>query len=169
MAEEFPDFELIPAEADELSPDEELANLTNPDDVADLDTVDDTMPIGTNWLLDTDTGWFGGAPLVVTGVDSVVQVAQVALRTPRGQHVIFDDEFGMDHPEALIGHVDEAERRALYMRDISETLLACHDRITGVGGFDFLHDEDDEIAFVNLTIEIDGEEETRLEGVPLSA
>lgn len=161
-SEEFPAFELIPAEPAAATPDEELAELD-----IEVDDSADPAPIGYSWQLDFDTGQFARTPLIVRGEDAVVMVAQVALRTRRGMHPIFDDDFGMEDPDSMLGFVDEAERRATYVRDTTETLLACHERITDVSDFTFLRDADDEIAYVDLTIEIDGDDEIRLEGVPL--
>lgn len=164
---EFPDFELIPADTEVLSPDDELDDLVDP--AAFLDLVeDDTVPIGTSWYRDYDNGVLSGAPQRVVGTQSVVQIAQVALRTPRGVYPIFDDEFGMDHPDAMIGQVDDPEIRAHYERDVQETLLACHDRITAVGNITFNHDPDSEIGYLTVEVEIDREETVVIEGVPLN-
>lgn len=163
--EEFPALELLPADTDVFSLDEELAELADPEDVPDFDVEEETLPVGRTWFIDLETGTGGPSPAVLRGNDAVVMLAQIALRTRRGEHVIFDDEFGMDDPEGMLGFADEAERRALYERDVSETLLACHDRITNVSDFLFIRDPDEEEIYVDLSIEIDGDEEVRLEGV----
>lgn len=167
MAEEFPDFELVPPDPENLSADDELADLTDPSAFPE-NVVDDTVPIGTSWYRDYDNDVMPGAPQIVRGTDSVVQVAQVALRTPRGRFPIFDDEFGMDVPEAMIGRVDDPEIRSHYIRDVQETLLACHDRITGIGEVTFEHDDDSEIGYLSVEIEIDRDETVTIEGVPLN-
>jgi hypothetical protein len=158
---DFTDFELIPAGADALLDEEDIPATTALED----------PPIGRSWLIDFDEtsptyGQFTGDP--AHGNDAVVMVAQVAMRSRRGWHPVFDDEFGLDDPEIMLGEpIDDTEKRAFHARDISETLLACHDRITSVGDFLFLTDADDEIVYVDLTIEIDGDDEVRLEGLPL--
>lgn len=168
---DFGAFELIPAGADELTPDEELAGLVDPDAIpfAEVDTADETSPIGKTWLFDFDNNTFGTTAQPVDGITSVIMVAQVALRTQRLQHEILPDDFGMDDPDALIGKMDDPELRAYFMRDVEDTLIAAHDRITGVGDFLFLRDPDDEISYMDATVEIDGEINVRLEGIPLGA
>lgn len=166
MAEsDFPTFILIPAEEDEFTPDEELAEVFDPDDIPEREEEQDSLPIGRNLLFNPDTGQFTNT--WTTGDNAVVQIAQIALRVKRGEHIMFDDDFGMTDPDALIGYTDDVERRAAYQRDVTETLLACHERITAVGNFLFLIDPTSEVAEVDLSIEIDGDSEIRLEGVPL--
>lgn len=167
----FPNFELVPADGADLSPDEELAALGDPGEF--LDTTDDVdesvLPLGRTWARNwDDPASLSGTPVVVSGVQSVIAIADLALRVRRGQHPVLDEDFGMDRPEALIGRTDDAELRAIYLRDVEETLLACHDRITAISNVLFLHDADDEIGYVDVTIEIDGEQEVTLAGVPLA-
>ncbi len=161
----FPTFELIPAEDDEFTPDDELAEFLDPDDIPEREEEQVTLPIGRNLVFDPNTGQL--TDTWVTGDLSVVQIAQIALRVKRGIHGMFDNDFGMTDPDALIGYTDDIERRAAYQRDVSETLLSSHERITAVGDFLFLTDPLSEIAEVDLSIEIDGDNEIRLEGVPL--
>lgn len=166
MAEsDFPTFTLIPAEADDFTPDDELAEVFDPDDIPEREEEQDGLPIGRNLVFNAVTGQFTST--WATGDNAVVQVAQIALRVKRGEHTMFDDEFGMTDPDSLVGWPDDIERRSAHQRDVSETLLACHERITAVGDFLFLHDPTTEEAEVDLSIEIDGESEIRLEGVPL--
>lgn len=162
---DFPNFELIPAEADEFTPDEELAEVFDPDEVPEREEEADALPIGRNLIFDPDTGQF--TDTWATGDAAVVQVLQIALRVQRGVHVMFDDDFGMTEPDALIGYPDDIERRSAYQRDIQETCLAAHERVTAVGNFLFLSDPISEEAEVDLSIEIDGSDEVRLEGIPL--
>jgi hypothetical protein len=164
----FDEFELIPAEADDFTPDEELADLVAPDDVEDVESGEEAIPLGRTWQMNYDTGTMGARPLPIGGYQSVVMIAQLALRTKRGLHEIFDDDFGLDRPDVQLGQVDTAEYRALMQRDVVETLLTCHERITRVGDFLFTYNPDDEVMYVDLSIEIDGEEDIRLEGVPLA-
>lgn len=167
MAEEFPDFELVPSEAEDLSPDDELADLVDPGVIPDV-ADDETMPIGRSWWRDYSTELTGFSQLT-EGVQSVVMVASVALRTQRGTSIIFDDDFGMSHPESMIGQVDDPEIRSHYIRDVTETLLSCHDRITAVSNINFDYDNDEEVGYLSVDIEIDGEETATLDEVPLNA
>jgi Protein of unknown function (DUF2634) len=168
-ADAFPEFQLLPASADVLTADEELAAIQDPEaqPLPVSSEQDDTLPIGRSRWFDFATGRSGGSPRWARDAEAVIMVAQAALRTKRGEHSMLPDDFGMDEPDALIGHTYDAERVAAYEEDIEETLLACHDRITGVGNFMFLRDLDEEIAYVDLDIVIDGDNTIRLEGVPL--
>lgn len=164
----YPDFELLPAGEEDFTPDEELATLVDPDDLQDAVTPEeDALPLGRSWLWDFDAGRMGSRPQSVRGVMSVVMVAQMALRIRRGFHYWIPGDLGMDDPDVLVGQVEDAELIATYQQDIRDTLMTCHDRITDVGGFVFTHNADEEVAYVDLNIEIDGDESVRLEGVPL--
>lgn len=170
--DDFPDFELIPVGGEPTDIDEELADLIDPDDVADVERNQnaDELPIGRSPLVNWDTqrGMAGRNPLWVRDLQPVVLVAQVAIRYKRGTKRLFDREFGMNNPDAMIGFNDDPERRAEYEKDVIETLLACHDRITAVGNFVYTRDPTDELLYVDLEIEIDGEEEVLLERIPAS-
>lgn len=158
----FPDLELIPADED-LSVDEELAGLVDPDDL-DLAFVEDdeAQPFGKSIWLDVDNDP-ARPPLVVHGVDSFIVWATVALRTQMGAWPIFPDDFGMEDPRRLIGYPDDVERRAEYMRDVRETLMQ-YDRVTNVGGFVWrLLDDTGEVGGYDVTVELDGDEEINLE------
>jgi hypothetical protein len=164
----YPDFELLPAGEEDFTPDEELASLTDPDSLPEsIDTDTETLPLGRSWLWDFDARRMGARPQPVHGVMAVVMVAQVALRVRRGYHYWIPGDLGMDDPDVLIGQVEDSELIATYQQDMREALLSCHDRITDVTDFVFTHDDDEEVAYVDLTIEIDGDEDVRLEGVPL--
>lgn len=167
MADEFPDFELIPAGAEDLTADEELADLVDPT-AAPEQLEDDSVPIGRTWFRDYDNEIYSGSPQVVTGTQAVAQIAQVALRTQRGSSIIFDEDFGMDHPESMIGQVDDPEIRAHYIRDVEETLLSCHDHITAVSNVVFRHDEDEEVGYLDVEAEVNGDETILLEGIALN-
>lgn len=166
--EDFPTFELIPGGTDDFPPDEELASFEDPDAIPSLDAEPDVLPTGYTWQLNPETGQFARTPLRVEGTDAVVAVAQVAVRTARYRHPsLFPDDFGRENMYAGIGRVDDAESRAERERDLRETLLACHERITAVTNFLFFKDPDEEIAVTECDIEIDGDTVVRLEGVPV--
>lgn len=165
---EFPTFELIPADTTELALDDELANLVDPLDIPEAELDDfEIGPLGRTWFWDLDDPTAHGQSVPVSGIQSVAMIAQVALHVPRGQYVIFPPDFGMEDPEALIGYPNDTERRASYIADIRETLMACHERISSVENIEFLYGDDEEVAYLNLTLEIDGEVDLRLEGLPL--
>jgi hypothetical protein len=161
-ADTFPDFELIPADTEDLSVDDELAGLVDPDDL-DLAFVEDdeAKPFGKSVWLDVDNDP-SRPPVVVYDVDSFIVWATIALKTEMGRWPIFPDDFGMEDPARLIGHADDVELRAEYMRDVRDTLMQ-HDRVTNVGGFVWhLLDDSDEVGGYDVTVELDGDKEVVL-------
>jgi hypothetical protein len=154
------DLEFLPDEADELSPEDEMAALEalgDPDDLPlpPADEDEDTLPFGRTVFMDFDTKtvypdrW-------VRGADSVVQVLQMALHSTRGEHLVFPDWFGRTAPDELLGYVDETERRALYAADIKETLIAAHERVTDVTDITWTVDSNGTAIDFEATVEIDG-------------
>lgn len=153
--DDFPDFELIPDLALNLSPDQEAALYVDPDDLPmDVDEVA-REPLGRTVWMDWGSGrlyqdrW-------VSGPDAVVMVAQVALNVVRGANPLFPDWFGRS-PDALIGQVDSSERRLLHQTDIRDTLLSCHERVTDVSGFRWATDPTGSVIDFEADVEIDGE------------
>lgn len=160
---DFPDFELVPDEALNLTPDEEAALYIDPEDAAAV-APDDTLPLGRTIYIDwdgrevRDTQW-------VAGVDAVVQVLQCALNTIRGTSLILPDWFGRSG-EYLLGQVDGVEPRSLHETDIRDTLLAAHDRVTDVSNFRWIEDADapGEAIDFQADVEIDGQVTTLVGG-----
>lgn len=162
----WPDFELVPAD-DDLTPDEELALLSDPDDfVLAPDQEDQPLPFGKSIWIDLDDRP-GHPPTVVHGIDSFVVWATVALKTKMGTWEIFPDDFGMEDPDRLVGHPDDTERRAEYMRDVRQTLRQ-YDRVTNVGNFQWELDDTGEVVEVSIEVELDGDELVLLE-VPVGS
>lgn len=155
---DFTDFELLPDDAAQLTPTEELAFLVDPDDLPLVPTDDEEgLPFGRTVWMDFDSGvlvedrW-------VDGANSVVMIAQMALRTIRGSSPYLPDWFGRNGPDPHLGHVDNAELRAIHQADIHETLMTCHDRITDVDNFRWTYDVHDTIIEFAADVEIDGED-----------
>lgn len=174
MAEpDFPDLDLLPPDADDFTFNDEADEVEGFDQLADLEDGDEVLPVGRSWawIVDDQTGnlTMGRRPTEVEGNMAVIQVAQIALRTRRGASPLFPEYFGMDNPDRLFGHIpDDAERRAVYIRDAKECLMTCHERITDVDDFIFLEDPTDaQRLYVDIEIEIDGEEQVTLETVPV--
>lgn len=169
---EFPTFELIPP-GEDTDPDEELAAFAELDDVSPVEEEDEAQPFGRSWLFDFDTGRMASSPQPVQGLDALVMWCQLALRTMRMAHPIFGDEYGMTEPDRLLGWIDDAERRALYVADARATLLG-HDRVTDVRDFQFSISSDERVMYMSCTVEVDGDAEEleahtiRLEEVPLA-
>jgi len=156
----FEDLEFLPDEADELSPEDEAAAFSDPDDIPLPPTTeedDETLPFGRTVFMDFENKiiypdrW-------ITGADAVVQILQMALHSTRGAHLVFPDWFGRTAPDELLGYVDETERRALYAADIKETLIAAHERVTDVTDIVWTVDESGTAIDFEATVEIDGAE-----------
>jgi hypothetical protein len=166
---EIPDtFQLIPAEAEEIDPDEQIEALGDPDAIATSPVEQE--PLGMSWAFNPDTGLvqtYGIQPVAVTGVDALKVWCAVALATSRLTHPIFSDDFGMDEPDHLVGYAFDAERNADYIRDVRSCLLV-HDRISDVRNFRFRHDPDDEYVEMDADIVLDDEDLITLEGVRLA-
>lgn len=167
--EPWPEFELVPDDGEDLTVDEELEQFVDPDVLPEVEEnlEANAEPIGRGLLFDNGTGIFGANALWTHGITSVVQIAAIALRTKRGEHLIFSDQFGMDEPEALIGYMDDAHRVAIYERDVTDTLLSCHERITNITNFEYVNEANQDTAYVNVTIEIDGDDQAIIEQIPL--
>src|SRR3954468_15463013 len=104
MAEtDFTDFELIPDEALNLTPEEQADAYEYPDGLA-ADDEEQTLPFGRTGYMDWSTGRMTG--IWVSGVASVVQVCQGALNTVRGTSPILPDWFGLSGPSPVLGNVD---------------------------------------------------------------
>lgn len=93
---------------------------------------------GMTWDLDFVNGRMrrqGQEPAKVRGIASSFVWAEMALRTARYAHSAFSDDFGMEHPENILGHVDVGERVGDYEQRMREALIV-HDRYVDVVEFD---------------------------------
>jgi hypothetical protein len=166
---EIPDtFDLIPAEAEDFEPDEEIEQIADPDAVEA--TTEAPSPMGMTWQIDPDTGLldlYGSAPVAVNGVDAVRVWAATALSIKRFAHPIFSDNYGMDDPTAPLGRQFDAERNADYIRDVRQTLLV-HDRITDVHNFVFRYDPDDTFVEMDADMILDDEDTLSIESQRLA-
>lgn len=160
---DFDDFELVPDAALNLTPEEEADAYEYPE--ALVAEEDEALPFGRTVYMDWEAERMTG--IWVSGVDAVVQVAQVALNTVRGTSPILPDWFGLSAPSPMLGNVDTNERRVLHQTDIRDTLLSCHDRITDMARFKWTRDRDDGFADYEAEIEIDGEVTTLVGGTIL--
>lgn len=163
------DFELLPSDSGVLTPDEEIAALVFPNDL--MPPAPDTpQSWGSTWLFDFQDATlvrYGGSPVRVTGLDAAVMCCHTALRIKRFESPLFSDDAGMEEPDRLIGHSDIQERKAQYMRDVHDTLLAAHERVSDVTNFRFDWDTDDTVAYMDADVLFDNGEIRRLEGVAL--
>lgn len=155
---DFPDFQLIPDEALNLSPDDEAATFEDPDDAVPEPAESERAPFGRSVYIDWDAG-VSYSSQWVSGPDAVVQVLQCALNTVRGTSLLLPDWFGRSG-EHLAGRTDSADRRALHEADIRDTLLSAHERVTDVPAFRWQRDASEEWIFFEADVEIDGEVRT---------
>jgi hypothetical protein len=159
----FSDFELIPDDALNLTPEEEASAYVDPD--AFVPAVDEEagIPFGRTIWMDWDRSQLR-EDFWVAGVDSVVQVCQLALNVVRGTSLILPDWFGRSNPKDLEGEVDSTELRVLHATDIRDTLLGCHDRVTDVRDFRWTYDPSETVIGFEADVEIDGEVATLVGG-----
>lgn len=162
---DFADFQLIPDAAPTLTPEQEAALYADPDAIQlpVADDQDDASPVGRSMWIDWDGGAARGDRWV-DGVDAVVQVARCALAVTRGYNPLFPEWFGRSSVDAILGAVDDVERRAVHQADVRDTLLSCHERITGVTGFEWIYDESSTGIDLYADVEIDGQVTVRIGG-----
>jgi hypothetical protein len=161
-------FELLPAD-DEVTVDERLeaalAGVT-PDEADDVDTA-----FGRGWAFDYASGEFvphGLAPARVTGLTQLQAWIEKAVRTARGAHPIYSDDFGVDDaalyaPYGYTFSAGIAQRWADGLRDA----LVVHDRISDVTDFQFTGDPADTTMFVTFTVTTDEGEDLTVTQIPL--
>lgn len=154
---DFPDFQLIPDTGPDLTPADEAALFTDPDDVAPTFSDNpEVFPYGRTIWMDWSTGQLNQNQWV-SGPDAAVQVAQVALNTVRGTSILLPPSFGRDEPKGMLGEVDSTFVRVLHSSDIRDTLLSCHERITAVNDFRWTYDPDQTCIGFEADVEMDGD------------
>lgn len=167
MADPFDSgFELLPSDEAELSPDEELAAALG---LEDLDQEDIPVPLGRGWLFDFENSQFfrhGAAPAAASDVAHLRVWIEKTLRTARFAHPIYSDDYGVEMPDRLYGHVFSPEIAGKLTTTIEEALLA-HDRINQVKDFNFTGSPTDTLLELSFTVVLD-EEELTLENVPVA-
>ena len=150
------DYPLLPEDDDGVDVDEDLASavasvLQEPAPVPG----EAPDPYGATWDLNFETHRFrrqGLAPARLTGRASLVVWCEMALRTARYAHSAFTDDFGMERPEDMLGHVDVGEFIGDYEQRLREALLV-HDRIADVTNFAADYDPDQGVFTIH-TFEI---------------
>lgn len=166
MADDFfTDFELIPDEALNLTPEEEASAFEAPDS-SFTDAPDDALPFGRTVWMDWDRGELNPDQWV-SGADAAVQVMQVALNVVRGTCPLLPDWFGVSGQSPLVGNVDTNEARVLHSTDARDTLLSAHERVTDVSGFAWERSDTGDVIGFNADVEIDGEVTTLVGGAIL--
>lgn len=156
---DFDPNELLPADAPlGFANDLQAAvGLLSNDDASEDDTP---LPFGRTWAFDFETGQFlrhGTAPAVVNELDGLRVWIEKTLRTARGAHPIYSENYGTDFPYEGIGEPFSAEAVGVLTTAISEALLV-HDRILDVTEFTFTGDLSSDVLFVNFRVLVDDEE-----------
>lgn len=132
------DYPLLPIDDAVIPVDQDVASavasvLTEPAPVAG----EPPEVYGMTWDLDFVASRFrrqGLAPATVNGIDSLAVWCEMAVRSARYAHSVFTDDFGMEHPEDILGEVDIGELVGDYEQRIREALIV-HDRIVDVRDF----------------------------------
>lgn len=163
------DYPLLPTDDEVIPADEDVASavaaaLQEPAPVAG----EPPEAYGSTWQLDFLTNRFrrhGDAPIRISGIAGLGVWCEMAIRTARFAHSVFSDDFGMDRPEDIIGHVDIGELVGDYEARIREALLV-HDRIVDVTGFDADYSADTGVLTIR-TFEIVTDDQRRVPVGPL--
>lgn len=131
---------------------------------------DPPVPIGKTWKFDFETGQFvrnNKSAVAVYGVLSLAVWAEMAIRTPRYGYAVFDDDFGMEHPEDPIGLVDPEIEISDYEGRMRNAVII-HDRISEVQVVDGEYDPSTGILTAGtLGIVTDEEEHVALTALAL--
>lgn len=161
---EFDSVELIPDDSRISSADDELntvESLLDFDPDVDDDALPDTPdPYGKSWLFDFSTGQFqrvGSSPAETHGLDSLRQWVLLAMSVEQGAHEIFEEDFGIEDLNGMIGLPYNPALAAQYQRHVTEALLI-HDRIVDVSDFDFQFNELEEYLECKFVIQTDQDE-----------
>lgn len=167
MSDTFPEPQsveapvLLPVQEEPLTPDDAFTRfeegLDQQLDSADLVVVEeDPPPLGRSWAYDFDRKRFVGAPtahgpLVLHGVSTLQQWIEKCLRTARGAHAIYSDNFGIDLPADLFsGPVSHFPDR-LFQDRVTDALTK-HPRIVSVDNFAFNIDPNQEYVAASFTV-----------------
>jgi hypothetical protein len=171
VSEQFPEEPLeletatfLPELDDPSEPEDDFAEIEAAleADPSELDLVVDTAepePIGRSWAFDFQQRRFrrgrGLSPQATSGMGTLTQWIEKALRTARGAHPVSPDTYGMPAAslEGMIGSRVGIVPPDLEER-VTETLLF-HPRITAVRDFTYSHDEDEEFVLVSFVYEMD--------------
>lgn len=164
----------LPLNDDPISPEEAAAGLET-FDVRDPDelVVDQPPPppVGRSWGLDFIEGKFfirpGHGPIETQGDDTLAFWIEKTLRTARGAHPIYPNEYGMVSPFNMIGHtLTSADYADLESRIFDA--LTFHDRITDVVDFAAEQDPADDALVLDFRVVKDDGTELTITNLLLS-
>jgi hypothetical protein len=168
MPESIP--ELLPVDQDLITADEELAAISE-ELGDDFDTYTEAAPraFGSTWAFDIRRRRFtryGGAPVRVSGIDSLRVWIEFTLQLARLAHPIFTEDYGVDDPWTLIGQPLTAELVADYEDYVTDALMQ-HDRIESVDDFIFTPDDDQLLISFTVTTNGPDAETLRVSNLPV--
>lgn len=142
MAADDSDFELLPADDEDVTPDADLeaaaaGALADPDVPIEVES-EPPIPFGRTPAFDFDRGRFvrqGGSPAWVSGFEALQQWCMMAAHSARYAHPIFSDDFGVEGLGEAIGTLgpEAVEAADDAMQALREAWLV-HDRIAEVEG-----------------------------------
>jgi Protein of unknown function (DUF2634) len=139
-------------------------------------TQEPPLPVGRSWAFDFERKAFERAPgqtgpVEIRGDDALRQWIETTLRTARGAHPIYSDDYGIDMPADFIGGTASSFPLDVYEDAVTEALLV-HRQIASVEDFDVLYDPEQEYVGVSFTLikastDDDSEESLRIESARL--
>jgi hypothetical protein len=166
--DEFPGpdegLELVPTDERESTPEEDLdaaaqAALEDPFTEDEEDAA--PLPYGRTWSFDYARQRFvrnGGRPAEAREQASLIEWCSLAIRTARGAHPIFTDDYGMERPDDPVGDVEAGEAISDYEERIREALTQ-HDRVTDVQDLEADYDPATGVLTVSDFLVVTDEEE----------
>lgn len=166
------DAELIPIDAEVVSGSaalEELELALTPIDALDDDLVviedgdeDPKLPFGKGYAFDFQRhelarGREGRSPLKTFGEASLKTRIEKCLRTERGAHPIYSDDYGMEAPFDLIGAPLNSALSSDVQERVRGALVRLDDRIADVRDFSLDYDEQEPFLLMSFRVVLDDE------------
>jgi hypothetical protein len=153
---------LLPIQEQPLAPDDAFTryeeSLDRRPDATDLVVVqEEPPPLGRGWAYDFQRRQFirsatAHGPLETHGLTTLEMWVEKCLRTARGAHPIYSDDFGIELPADFFGGPVSSFPDDLF-RDRVIDALTKHPRIIDVTDFAFDYDPDEEWVAASFTVE----------------
>ena len=164
-------IDLLPDDGIDLDLDALYGDFGDEFDIATEDGIPteelDPVPYGKSWAWDFSNGQFlkyGSQPAQTNGLDTLKTWINKTMLTARAAHIIYDDTYGVDEPDSLIGNGFDASAQNQWSENVRESLLE-HDRISDV--VDFVFVEEGEYLEVSFSIITDEDDQIDIEGLNL--
>lgn len=159
------DFTLLPADDGDISPAQDLeaaiAGAVAESSVVAPEGEEAPVPFGRSWWFDFEAGRFvraGSSPVPTTGLDSLAQWVLMVMHSARFAHSVFSDRFGMEYPDAPLGHLDTGEMVGDFEARLRDAVLE-HDRITALNSFEASFDPTQGVLSIDYFEIVTDEEE----------